>query len=99
MSIFLKECASLIYFVVIQNKEDSEKDEKRDEERQKSKRGRPPLRSTLSSNMPYGLSKTPNSEGKSGTRSAHSSTADSSPLSNRMEGAQFWGSLIFKKPT
>uniref|UniRef100_A0A9L0RGP9 AT-rich interactive domain-containing protein 4A n=1 Tax=Equus caballus TaxID=9796 RepID=A0A9L0RGP9_HORSE len=48
------------------NKEDSEKDEKRDEERQKSKRGRPPLKSTLSSNMPYGLTKTPNSEGKSG---------------------------------
>ncbi|XP_011917335.1 PREDICTED: AT-rich interactive domain-containing protein 4A isoform X2 [Cercocebus atys] len=50
------------------NKEDSEKDEKRDEERQKSKRGRPPLKSTLSSNMPYGLSKTANSEGKSGQK-------------------------------
>ncbi|KAB1278042.1 AT-rich interactive domain-containing protein 4A [Camelus dromedarius] len=67
------------------NKEDSEKDEKRDEERQKSKRGRPPLKSTLSSNMPYGLSKTPNSEGKSGTRSARSNMPDSSPLSNGME--------------
>lgn len=91
MFIFHKKWASLIHLVVFQNKEDSEKDEKRDEERQKSKRGRPPLRSTLSSNVPYGLSKTPNSEGKSGTRStiAHSSMADSSPLSNRMEGAQF----------
>ncbi|KAM9646517.1 AT-rich interactive domain-containing protein 4A isoform 3-T5 [Trichechus inunguis] len=67
------------------NKEDSEKDEKREEERQKSKRGRPPLKSTLSSNMPYGLSKTPNSEGKSGTRSARSNMPDSSPLSNGME--------------
>ncbi|XP_046503416.1 AT-rich interactive domain-containing protein 4A isoform X3 [Equus quagga] len=67
------------------NKEDSEKDEKRDEERQKSKRGRPPLKSTLSSNMPYGLTKTPNSEGKSGTRSARSNMPDSSPLSNGME--------------
>nr|XP_012641084.1 AT-rich interactive domain-containing protein 4A isoform X3 [Microcebus murinus] len=67
------------------NKEDSEKDEKRDEERQKSKRGRPPLKSTLSSNMPYGLSKTANSEGKSGTRSALGNIPDSSPLSNGME--------------
>ncbi|XP_066129793.1 AT-rich interactive domain-containing protein 4A isoform X1 [Saccopteryx bilineata] len=69
----------------IKNKEDSEKDEKKDEERQKSKRGRPPLKSTLSSHMPYGLSKTPNSEGKSGTRSARSNMADSSLLSNGME--------------
>uniref|UniRef100_A0A8C7ELE1 AT-rich interactive domain-containing protein 4A n=1 Tax=Neovison vison TaxID=452646 RepID=A0A8C7ELE1_NEOVI len=58
------------------NKEDSEKDEKRDEERQKSKRGRPPLKSTLSSNMPYGLSKTPNSEGKSDSCSSDSETED-----------------------
>ncbi|EPY80380.1 AT-rich interactive domain-containing protein 4A isoform 2, partial [Camelus ferus] len=58
------------------NKEDSEKDEKRDEERQKSKRGRPPLKSTLSSNMPYGLSKTPNSEGKSDSCSSDSEAED-----------------------
>ncbi|XP_006891876.1 PREDICTED: AT-rich interactive domain-containing protein 4A [Elephantulus edwardii] len=58
------------------NKEDLEKDEKRDEERQKSKRGRPPLKSTLSSNMPYGLSKTPNSEGKSDSCSSDSETED-----------------------
>ncbi|XP_077909890.1 AT-rich interactive domain-containing protein 4A isoform X3 [Halichoerus grypus] len=58
------------------NKEDSEKDEKKDEERQKSKRGRPPLKSTLSSNMPYGLSKTPNSEGKSDSCSSDSETED-----------------------
>ncbi|XP_058149350.1 AT-rich interactive domain-containing protein 4A isoform X2 [Dasypus novemcinctus] len=58
------------------NKEDGEKDEKRDEERQKSKRGRPPLKSTLSSNMPYGLSKTPNSEGKSDSCSSDSEAED-----------------------
>ncbi|XP_037688552.1 AT-rich interactive domain-containing protein 4A isoform X1 [Choloepus didactylus] len=55
------------------NKED---DEKRDEERQKSKRGRPPLKSALSPNMPYGLSKTPNSEGKSDSCSSDSETED-----------------------
>uniref|UniRef100_A0A452QVB0 AT-rich interaction domain 4A n=1 Tax=Ursus americanus TaxID=9643 RepID=A0A452QVB0_URSAM len=86
MFIFSKALALLIHFLVVaQNKEDSEKDEKKDEERQKSKRGRPPLKSTLSSNMPYGLSKTPNSEGKSGTRSARSNMPDSSPLSNGLE--------------
>ncbi|XP_053458326.1 AT-rich interactive domain-containing protein 4A isoform X2 [Nycticebus coucang] len=58
------------------NKEDSEKDEKRDEERQKSKRGRPPLKSTLSSSMPYGLSKTASSEGKSDSCSSDSETED-----------------------
>uniref|UniRef100_A0A8C3WEB3 AT-rich interactive domain-containing protein 4A n=1 Tax=Catagonus wagneri TaxID=51154 RepID=A0A8C3WEB3_9CETA len=58
------------------NKEDSEKDEKRDEERQKTKRGRPPLKSALSPNMPYGLSKTPNSEGKSDSCSSDSETED-----------------------
>ncbi|KAI5232236.1 At-Rich Interactive Domain-Containing Protein 4A [Manis pentadactyla] len=67
------------------NKDDSEKDERRDEERQKSKRGRPPSKSALSSNLPYGLSKAPNSEGKSGTRSACCYLPDSSPLSNGME--------------
>ncbi|KFV95019.1 AT-rich interactive domain-containing protein 4A, partial [Eurypyga helias] len=44
------------------NKEDGEKDERKDEERQKSKRGRPPLKSTLPSNTSCSLSKTPNSE-------------------------------------
>ncbi|CAH6840494.1 Arid4a [Phodopus roborovskii] len=60
----------------VKNKEDSEKDEKRDEERQKSKRGRPPLKSTFSSNMPYSLSKTSNSEGKSDSCSSDSETDD-----------------------
>lgn len=60
----------------VKNKEDSEKDEKRDEERQKSKRGRPPLKCTLSSNMPYGVSKTSNSEGKSDSCSSDSEPED-----------------------
>ncbi|XP_010136165.1 PREDICTED: AT-rich interactive domain-containing protein 4A [Buceros rhinoceros silvestris] len=67
------------------NKEDSEKDEKKDEEKQKSKRGRPPLKSTLPSNTSCGLSKTPNSEGKSGARSARNNLSDSSPLPNGTE--------------
>lgn len=60
----------------VKNKEDSEKDEKRDEERQKSKRGRPPLKSTFSPNMPYSLSKTSNSEGKSDSCSSDSEADD-----------------------
>ncbi|XP_055451304.1 AT-rich interactive domain-containing protein 4A [Psammomys obesus] len=60
----------------VKNKEDSEKDEKRDEERQKSKRGRPPLKSAFSSSMPYSLSKTSNSEGKSDSCSSESETED-----------------------
>uniref|UniRef100_A0A670HXG8 AT-rich interactive domain-containing protein 4A n=1 Tax=Podarcis muralis TaxID=64176 RepID=A0A670HXG8_PODMU len=44
------------------SKEESEKDEKREEEKQKVKRGRPPLKSTLLSNLSCGLPKTPNSE-------------------------------------
>uniref|UniRef100_A0A8C8RAI9 AT-rich interaction domain 4A n=1 Tax=Pelusios castaneus TaxID=367368 RepID=A0A8C8RAI9_9SAUR len=62
------------------NREDLEKDEKKDEEKQKSKRGRPPLKSTLLSNMSCSLSKTPNSEGKAGARSARSNLLDCSPL-------------------
>ncbi|KAF1525190.1 AT-rich interactive domain-containing protein 4A, partial [Eudyptes chrysocome] len=67
------------------NKDDSEKDEKKDEEKQKSKRGRPPLKSTLPSNTACSLSKTPNSEGKSGARSARNNLSDSSPLPNGTE--------------
>ncbi|KAL1789759.1 AT-rich interactive domain-containing protein 4A isoform X1 [Sigmodon hispidus] len=60
----------------VKNKEDGEKDEKRDEERQKSKRGRPPLKSAFSSSMPYSLSKTSNSEGKSDSCSSDSESED-----------------------
>ncbi|XP_032092002.1 AT-rich interactive domain-containing protein 4A isoform X2 [Thamnophis elegans] len=69
------------------SKEDSEKDEKKEkeEEKQKGKRGRPPLKSTLLSNLSCGLSKTPNSDSKSGVRSARSSLLDCSPLLNGTE--------------
>ncbi|XP_009993401.1 PREDICTED: AT-rich interactive domain-containing protein 4A [Chaetura pelagica] len=67
------------------NKEESEKDEKKDEEKQKSKRGRPPLKSTLLSNSSCSLSKTPNSEGKSGAKSARNNLSDSSPVPNGTE--------------
>uniref|UniRef100_A0A8D0HMB8 AT-rich interactive domain-containing protein 4A n=1 Tax=Sphenodon punctatus TaxID=8508 RepID=A0A8D0HMB8_SPHPU len=62
-----------------------EKDDRKDEEKQKSKRGRPPLKSTLLSNMSCGLSKMPNNEGKMGARSARSNLSDCSPLSNGTE--------------
>ncbi|NXX92880.1 ARI4A protein, partial [Centropus bengalensis] len=67
------------------SKEDGEKEEKKDEEKQKSKRGRPPLKSTLPSNTSCSLPKTPNSEGKSGARSARNNLSDSSPLPNGTE--------------
>ncbi|XP_054826847.1 AT-rich interactive domain-containing protein 4A [Eublepharis macularius] len=68
------------------NKEDGEKDEKKEEEKQKAKRGRPPLKSTLLSNLSCGLPKTPNSESKPGARSVRSSLSDGSPLPNGTEG-------------
>ncbi|XP_038612092.1 AT-rich interactive domain-containing protein 4A [Tachyglossus aculeatus] len=67
------------------NKDDSEKEEKKDEERQKSKRGRPPLKSTLPSNVSCGFPKPPSGEGKPGARNVRSSLPDSSPLSNGVE--------------
>ncbi|XP_053110206.1 AT-rich interactive domain-containing protein 4A [Hemicordylus capensis] len=69
------------------SKEDGEKDEKKEEEKQKAKRGRPPLKSTLLSNLSCSLSKTPNSESKAGARGARSSLLDCSPLPNGTEGA------------
>nr|XP_056707186.1 AT-rich interactive domain-containing protein 4A [Euleptes europaea] len=68
------------------SKEDGEKDEKKEEEKQKAKRGRPPLKSTLLSNLSCGLPKTPNSESKPGSRSARGSLPDGSPLPNGTEG-------------
>ncbi|XP_005399270.1 PREDICTED: AT-rich interactive domain-containing protein 4A isoform X2 [Chinchilla lanigera] len=58
------------------NKEDGEKEDKREEDRQKTKRGRPPLRSALSSSLPFGLSRTANSDGKSDSCSSDSETED-----------------------
>ncbi|KAH0620273.1 hypothetical protein JD844_020420 [Phrynosoma platyrhinos] len=69
------------------SKEDCEKDEKKEEEKQKAKRGRPPLKSTLLSNLSSCLAKTPNSESKPGVRSARGSLPDCSPLPNGTEGA------------
>lgn len=68
------------------SKEDGEKEDKKEEEKQKAKRGRPPLKSTLLSNLSCSLSKTANSESKPGARSARSSLPDCSPLSNGTEG-------------
>lgn len=69
--------ALLTHIFVPQNKEDGEKEDKRDEDRQKTKRGRPPLRSALSSSLPFGLSRTANSEGKSDSCSSDSEAEDS----------------------
>ncbi|XP_032631599.1 AT-rich interactive domain-containing protein 4A isoform X4 [Chelonoidis abingdonii] len=60
------------------SKEDQEKDEKKDEEKQKSKRGRPPLKSTLLSNMSCSLSKTPNSEDSCSSDSEADETSEKS---------------------
>uniref|UniRef100_A0ABM5FC04 AT-rich interactive domain-containing protein 4A n=1 Tax=Pogona vitticeps TaxID=103695 RepID=A0ABM5FC04_9SAUR len=68
------------------SKEDSEKDEKKEEEKQKAKRGRPPLKSTLLSNLSCTLSKTPNSESKLGVRSVRNSLPDCALLPNGTEG-------------
>ncbi|XP_060609817.2 AT-rich interactive domain-containing protein 4A [Anolis sagrei] len=68
------------------SKEECEKDEKKEEEKQKAKRGRPPLKSTLLSNLASCLAKSANSESKPGIRSARSSLPDDSPLPNGTEG-------------
>ncbi|KAL8168744.1 UNVERIFIED_CONTAM: hypothetical protein K2H54_015371 [Gekko kuhli] len=68
------------------SKEDAERDEKKEEEKQKAKRGRPPLKSTLLSNLSCGLPKTPNSESKPGSRSARGGLPDCCPLPNGTEG-------------
>ncbi|XP_053330279.1 AT-rich interactive domain-containing protein 4A [Spea bombifrons] len=67
------------------NKDENEKEEKKDEEKQKSKRGRPPLKSTLQSNMACAGSKTPSSESKTSTKSLRNSLPDNSFLSNGLE--------------
>ncbi|XP_042309519.1 AT-rich interactive domain-containing protein 4A isoform X2 [Sceloporus undulatus] len=69
------------------SKEDGEKDEKKEEEKQKAKRGRPPLKSTLLSNLSSCLAKIPNNETKPGVRTARGSQPDCSPLPNGTEGA------------
>ncbi|XP_063804067.1 AT-rich interactive domain-containing protein 4A isoform X2 [Pseudophryne corroboree] len=69
------------------NKDENEREEKREEEKQKSKRGRPPLKSTLQSNMACVLTKTPSSEGKTSSKHMRNSLPDNTALSNGIEGA------------
>ncbi|XP_043553691.1 AT-rich interactive domain-containing protein 4A isoform X2 [Chiloscyllium plagiosum] len=66
------------------NKQDHEK--KDDDKQSKSKRGRPSLKSPPTTNSQRSLSRTPGSEGKSGTRNMRNNTSDSSPLLNGVEG-------------
>ncbi|XP_067895329.1 AT-rich interactive domain-containing protein 4A isoform X2 [Heterodontus francisci] len=68
----------------LKNKQDHEK--KEDDKQSKSKRGRPSLKSPPTANLQRTLSRTPGSEGKSGTRSMRNNTSDSSPLLNGVEG-------------
>ncbi|XP_069772996.1 AT-rich interactive domain-containing protein 4A isoform X3 [Narcine bancroftii] len=71
----------------LKSKQDREKDEKKDDDKQnKSKRGRPSLKSTPTTNSQRSLSRTPCNEGKSGTRSVRSNASESSPLLNGVEG-------------
>uniref|UniRef100_A0A8C5SYJ1 AT-rich interaction domain 4A n=1 Tax=Laticauda laticaudata TaxID=8630 RepID=A0A8C5SYJ1_LATLA len=78
-----------IVYACIQSKEDSEKDEKKEEEKQKGKRGRPPLKSTLLSNLSCGLSKTPNNSVSSDSEADEASektiNEEFSPASFEME--------------
>ncbi|XP_050808479.1 AT-rich interactive domain-containing protein 4A isoform X4 [Gopherus flavomarginatus] len=83
------------------SKEDQEKDEKKDEEKQKSKRGRPPLKSTLLSNMSCSLSKTPNSEDSGSSDSEADETSEKSmneEFSAEISDMEKNEKLIDKKP-
>ncbi|KAM8921267.1 AT-rich interactive domain-containing protein 4A [Pelodytes ibericus] len=68
------------------NKDENEKEEKKEEEKQKSKRGRPPLKSTLQTNLACALSKMPNSDSKMAAKSVRNSVADGTSLPNGLEG-------------
>ncbi|CAH2328768.1 AT-rich interactive domain-containing 4A isoform X1 [Pelobates cultripes] len=65
------------------NKDENEKEE----EKQKSKRGRPPLKSTLQSNLACALAKSLISEGKSSIKPMRTSLPENTSLSNGLEGA------------
>ncbi|KAG9481307.1 hypothetical protein GDO78_010510 [Eleutherodactylus coqui] len=69
----------------IKNKDENE--EKKDEEKHKSKRGRPPLKSTLQTNMACAMPKTPNSENKAANKHVRNSLPDNNFLSNGLEGS------------
>ncbi|OCT64882.1 hypothetical protein XELAEV_18041119mg [Xenopus laevis] len=67
-------------------KNKDENDENKEDDK-RSKRGRPPLKSSLQTNMTCGLPKSPTSEGKSSSKSMRNSLSDSSSLSNGLEGS------------
>ncbi|XP_041429044.1 AT-rich interactive domain-containing protein 4A isoform X1 [Xenopus laevis] len=67
-------------------KNKDEIDEKKEDDK-RSKRGRPPLKSTLQTNMTCVLPKSPTSECKSSIKSMRNSLSDSSSLSNGLEGS------------
>lgn len=76
----------IVPFVKLQSNQDQEKRERNEDKHNKLKRGRPSLKSTPTSNSPRSLSRTPGSDGKSGTRSVRSNASESPPLLNGVEG-------------
>ncbi|XP_056400966.1 AT-rich interactive domain-containing protein 4A isoform X2 [Hyla sarda] len=69
----------------IKNKD--ENDEKKEDDRLKIKRGRPPLKSTLQTNVACTMPKTPNSENKAASKHVRNSLPDNNFLPNGLEGA------------
>ncbi|KAM9294401.1 AT-rich interactive domain-containing protein 4A [Gastrophryne carolinensis] len=67
------------------NKDENEKDDKKDDEK-KSKRGRPPLKSTLQSNIACAVTKTPSSDSKSSGKGSKHNTPEHLSLPNGLEG-------------
>ncbi|XP_040267214.1 AT-rich interactive domain-containing protein 4A isoform X2 [Bufo bufo] len=66
-------------------KNKDENEEKKDDERNKIKRGRPPLKSTLQTNVSCAMPKTPNSESKTANKNVRHSLPDGNFLSNGVE--------------
>ncbi|XP_073441796.1 AT-rich interactive domain-containing protein 4A isoform X3 [Dendrobates tinctorius] len=69
-------------------KNKDENDEKKDEEKHKTKRGRPPLKSTLQTNVACAMPKTPNSESKAANKLVRNSLPENNFLSNGLEPAR-----------
>ncbi|XP_078262745.1 AT-rich interactive domain-containing protein 4A isoform X1 [Rhinoraja longicauda] len=70
----------------LKSKQDREKEDKNEDKLNKLKRGRPSMKSPPSSNSQRSISRTPGSDGKSGTRSVRSNASESPPLLNGVEG-------------
>ncbi|XP_069807328.1 AT-rich interactive domain-containing protein 4A [Dendropsophus ebraccatus] len=68
-------------------KNKDENEEKKEDDRNKTKRGRPPLKSTLQTNVACALPKTPNSENKAAGKNVKNSLPDGNFLPNGLEGA------------